>query len=186
MVEDRANYESFLQVFNSLYHNHVADFFPGKAMAYADWAQVNIAVNDQPSAVLDANSRPNRRSSGNPGSPSTGFSNWPENGRLSNVPANSRFAVFNDLEGARNFLNCCEDLSVLARELDQVKTESSFKELLGGMTVLAQETGGPFPVFYTKPMLAAFFDLMDATVVRLDVPSDDMPRDVFAIRIDLA
>ena len=53
------------------------------------------------------------------------------------------------------------------------------------MTVLAKETGGDFPILYTKPMLAAFFDRMAATVSRLEVPSDDMPRDEFDIRIDL-
>jgi hypothetical protein len=182
-IEDRTNYESFLRVFNTLYPNHVSTFFPENAMRYEDWAQLNVALNDQLDVLLNANSCPNRRRGGNTG---TQFGAWPLNGRLANVPPSTRFAVFNDLEAARQFLNCCEDISVLAKELNQSGTEAAFRELLDSMERLGKkETGGAFPIFYTKPMLAAFLDRMSAMVSRLDVPGDDKPRDEFDIRIDL-
>ncbi len=70
-------------------------------------------------------------------------------------------------------MNLCEDLPALAADLDEATTQDRFEELLDSIKDLVKKDAPNFPLFFTKPMLAALFTQMSGTITRIDGPGSE-------------
>jgi hypothetical protein len=125
--------------------NNVSGRFLGFA-AYDEWATFNRVANDQQGSTMV----PDRHSSGN-------LAQWPE--EFSAVPADQRDFVRYSSESARHFLNLCEALQGLGSEIDDVRTETDFSQLLGSLNgIVAHDV----PPDFIKATLLALVRLAGA------------------------
>jgi hypothetical protein len=183
-ANDAANYKAFAQAVDSLFPEHLGgQGFPNAASRHGDWAQFNLAANDGPMSLLAGDSRPNRRRRGNPVP-----ANWPQAGSLASAPVAQREFIAVCLEAARRFMNSCEDLVALSRDLNETETDEAFDRLLDSMDLLAREQlSGAFPLFFGKPVLAALIAQMRPASIQVQGPAEGLsPRREFAVKLDIA
>lgn len=184
-ANDAANYVAFVDAVNTLFPDHLqGEGFPDRAERFSDWAQFNVAVNSGPSTQLNENSRPNRRDRGNPAFPG----NWPQFGQLAGITDTARMQfIFVCLEAARFFMNSCEDLVVLAGDLDRAQTDAAFDRLIEDMGELAKgQLSGSFPLFFGKATLVALLARMVGAAVEVEGPAESAgPLSQFAVRLDV-
>lgn len=157
-TEDALNYIAFVRAVDAIYDHSGfrAEGYPNLVDKFSDWAHYNVTVNDQEGS----NRAPNRRNSGGPG--------WPRDWRAADVEPGLRPLMRTYLIAAQQFMNFCEDLSVLGTDLDDAATEQRFEELLESVEDLVKSDGSGFPLFFTKPVLAALISQMSAKLERLD------------------
>ena len=164
-TEDQLNFQAFVRAVDSIYDHSgfKEEGFPNAIDKFSDWAHYNITVNDEE----DSTRPPNRRLMGNPGV-------WPQSPgvRAANVSDTGIRAILRlYLIAAQRFMNLCEDLPALAADLDDAVTQSKFEELLNSIQDLVKKDAPNFPLFFTKPMLAALFTQMSGTIASIDGPA---------------
>ncbi|HKR60382.1 MAG TPA: hypothetical protein VJS64_11665, partial [Pyrinomonadaceae bacterium] len=148
-TEDQLNYQAFVRAVDSIYDHSgfKEEGFPNALDKFSDWSHYNVTVNDQE----ESRKPPNRRRVGNPAI-------WPQSPgfRGSSVRDTGIRAMLRlYFVAAQRFMNLCEDLPALAADLDEATTQERFEELLDSMKDLVKKDAPDFPLFFTKPMLAA-------------------------------
>ena len=113
-TRDAANYQQFAVAVND-----ISGRFLGFA-SYDQWAIFNRVANDRQGSTMV----PDRRSSGN-------LAQWPD--EFSGVSADQRNFIRYSSESARHFLNLCEALAGLGTEIDAVRTEADFTQLVDSL-----------------------------------------------------
>ena len=177
-TEDQLNHQAFVRAVDSIYDHSgfKEEGFPNAIDKFPDWAHYNVTVNDQE----DSTKPPNRRQMGNPAV-------WPRSPgfRAANVSDTSVRAILRlYLIAAQRFMNLCEDLPALAADLDDAVTQDKFEELLDSIQDLVKKDAPSFPLFFTKPMLAALFTQMSATITSVDGPAaSEVITDSFEVSI---
>ena len=87
---------------------------------------------------------------------------------------------------AQEFMNFCEDLPKLSKDLDQAQTRDAFNRVLDEAKDFVNEGATPFPLFFTKPVAAALVSQSAAQVADIQAPPPDDPvRDSFDVCIKL-
>lgn len=122
---------------------------------YDDWVTFNRAAVYQDGSTKV----PDRRRSGNPAA-------WPSAFSYPTDTAQRQFCRFWS-ESGREFMNFCDDLGTLCQELDEVRTEESFRNLLSALNGIIKND---VPADFIKAVLPAL-----VTVARAQA------RDVTAI-----
>ncbi len=85
---------------------------------------------------------------------------------------------------AQQFMNFCEDLPTLATDLDEATTRKEFNRVLDEAKDLVKEGAGPFPLFFTKPLIAALIAQSGGVVAEVQAPPPgDLVRDTFDLQI---
>ena len=182
-TEDAANYAAFVDAVDMIYAGggFGTQGFPDQVDGYKNWAHYNITAIDQENASRP----PNRRQTGNASTDSV----WPQD------PTN--FPAINAASGVRpmlrifmivaqQFMNFCEDLPSLAKNLDQAATKAAFDQLLREAGTLVQKTGGTFPLFFTKPLAVAIVEQASAVVTSVQSPgTTDAASNTFNVEITL-
>jgi hypothetical protein len=118
---------------------------------YGDWVTFNRAAVYQDGST----EVPDRRRSGNPAA-------WPSAFSYLTDTAQRQFYRFWS-ESAREFMNFCDDLGTLCQELDEVRTEESFRNVLNALNGIVKDV----PVDFIKAVLLALIRL--AGVLARDV-----------------
>jgi hypothetical protein len=176
---DQANYAAFVEAVDRIYvgSGFGTEGFPNSVERYKHWAHYNVCANFQE----HSSKPPNRRSTGNPVL-------WPQDIAFpaARVDTATRTMIRTFLIAAQRFMNLCEDLSMLARDLDEVRTREQFEELLEDLRDLVQANAGGHPLFFTKPVVAALFAQMQGTVQRVASPMHGAASDSFIVEIFVA
>jgi hypothetical protein len=175
-IADQGNYAAFVDAVDSIYagSGFRTEGFPNSVERFKNWAHYNVTVNFQERSSKP----PNRRSPGNPAI-------WPQDPVFpaSRVDTATKSMIRTFLIAAQRFMNLCEDLPMLSKDLDEVQTREQFEELLDDLRDVVQANAGGQPLFFTKPMLAALFHQMQGDVKQVTAPAPGGTSDSFSVDI---
>ena len=162
-AEDENNWNRFVSAVDRLYKERgfKTQGFPNLAKDFDEWVRYNRTVNYDE----DSPKPPNRRWSGNP-------FQWPQGGGWLSVPATGdRAMIATYLNAGRQFMNLCDDLRHLAKDLNAPDkfTEERFEDLLNNLDELIKNNAN---VWFTKPTLLALDRISQATVGKVSGPPE--------------
>ena len=181
---DALNYQAFVNAVDLIYagSGFGTQGFPDMVDEFKNWAHYNITAIDKESAIRP----PNRRELGNSNTDSV----WPQdptNFPAVNADKSIRPMLLTFLIAAQEFMNVCEDLPMLAKDLDQATTQTTFGNVLHEADALVKEGAGGFPLFFTKPLVAALVNQSNGTVTEVQSLGPGVAAaDTFSIQITVA
>jgi hypothetical protein len=181
---DALNYAAFVHAVDLIYagSGFGTEGFPDLVDEFKNWARYNVRAIDEESSTKP----PNRRERGNGNTRSI----WPQD------PTNFPAALIDSNSGIRDmlrvymlagqqFMNFCEDLPKLSRDLDQAATEEALGKVLDEAKDLVKEGSGSFPLFFTKPLAAALTAQARGVITALQAPAPDTNADAFNVEIEI-
>jgi len=180
---DALNYTAFVNAVDLIYagSGFLTQGYPDQVDGYKNWAHYNITAIDQESSTIP----PNRRERGNSNTESVWPTN-PFNFPAANADKSVRRVLLVYMLAAQEFMNFCEDLPKLSKDLDQAQTRDAFNRVLDEAKDFVNEGATPFPLFFTKPVAAALVSQSAAQVADIQAPPPDDPvRDSFDVCIKL-
>lgn len=177
--DDARNYTAFVNAVNAIYDQQG---FPDSVREFRSWAHYNITACDEEAST----SPPDRRRIGN----SNTASIWPRD--PANFPAaeaasNLRPILWNYMMAAQQFMNFCEDLPALSHDLSEADTREKLAHVLDEAKYLVKEGAGGFPLFFTKPLIAALLALSGGKVTSVQAPGPgEAISSGFAVSVGIA
>jgi hypothetical protein len=181
---DASNYAAFVRAVDAVYAGggFETQGFPRQAREFRHWAHYNITAIDREGATRPAD----RRSRGNGATDSV----WPKDSAAfpaAGADRSIRPMLRAFLIAAQQFMNFCEDLPTLARDLNEATTREVFERVLDQAKDLVKEGAGAFPLLFTKPTLAAFVAQSGGVVQDVQGPAPGEPAgDAFDVRVTVA
>jgi hypothetical protein len=178
---DASNYAAFVRAVDVVYAGggFRLEGFPKQAREFQHWAHYNIAAIDREGAARPAD----RRSRGNGATDSV----WPQDSLAfpaAGADRSIRPMLRAFLIAAQQFMNFCEDVPSLARDLNEASTREVFERVLEQAKDLVKQGAGAFPLYFTKPTVAAFVAQSGGVVQDVQGPSPGDPvGDVFDVRV---
>ncbi len=143
---DRANYDQYVAAVDTIEagQGFRGQGFPNLFASYDRWVLYNRTAIDEETSTKP----PNRRDQGN-ASPDV----WPSalSAAVSDRPL--RFLIISQyLDAAREFMNLCDSLKVLAGDIDEVSTDEQYSALLDSLTRTIERD---LPISFYKSTLLA-------------------------------
>lgn len=153
---DRRNWDEFVRATEEIgEQGYLDEGFPDLVQSFDRWVLFNRTTNDQENSTRP----PNRRRSGN-------LVQWPSDWINTGDSARNFMKIY--LEAGRSFMNLCDDLKRLARDVEDIHTDEQYRRLLKSLNNTVKED---VKVWFAKTTLLALFRQMSGPVSEVKGPA---------------